>query len=479
MNQRLFKKCHTLKVDSIEIHSYLQESFFHCLGEALCVDEKKAFEKISVWSAMLLNRATQFDALPEIPLFPDHLYRSVLFTFMEEEINHNHIPPAHLIQIVKRADCLIHYASTFFVPSHFELLHDSPDEESKITLGELCDLMGALKEATILTITDKDDNIKYANDKFCQITKYSSEELIGQNHAQLLSSSFHNDIFFRDIRAAIKGGRVWKGDICNKAKDGSIYWVDTTIVPFLDSKGETYQHIAIQHDITEQKNTENMLHKTEQLSMVGELAAGIAHEIRNPLTTIRGFVQILDSFTGDRRFQYSKVILDEIDRINFIVSEFMVFAKPHTVHFSVCNMIAILKSVSHLMEPEAALKNVKITHDFSNCDIVIYGEKNQLTQVFMNMIKNSIDALPDGGQIKLSIKLRDNEALVTIQDNGLGMTEEQVNKIGEPFYTTKAGGNGLGLMVSYKIIDNHHGRIMVESELNKGTTFLISFPLLK
>ncbi|PTY90238.1 hypothetical protein B5V90_06480 [Heyndrickxia sporothermodurans] len=235
--------------------------------------------------------------------------------------------------------------------------------------------------------------------------------------------------------------------------------------------------MAIQHDITDQKETEEMLLKTEKLSMVGELAAGIAHEIRNPLTTIRGFVQILDHFSEDKKYLYSKTILSEIDRINLIVSEFMVFAKPHAVYFNECNVIDILNNALHLLGAEASLKNIEISMNFHPTNIYIYGEKNQLTQVFLNIIKNSIEAIPYGGLITISVTIKNNQVLTSIKDNGIGMTEEQVNKIGQPFYTTKDDGNGLGLMVSYKIIEKHKGRITIDSEPNKGTEFLISFPL--
>ena len=119
-----------------------------------------------------------------------------------------------------------------------------------------------------------------------------------------------------------------------------------------------------------------------------------------------------------------------------------------------------------------------ISQPFNHEEIYIHGEKNQLTQVFINIVKNALDALPNGGEIKFSYIIQDNEVTISVADNGIGMTEEQVKRIGEPFFTTKDKGNGLGLMVSYRIIHNHNGKIKVYSELNKGTTFLVTFPLL-
>jgi PAS domain S-box-containing protein len=483
LNQKVLEKQKSeLNILHIEIQSYIHKSFFHCLGDSIFHDEKTAYEKIKEW-AEILQEETDFSRIKIQPsLFPIHLYKSVILDLMEEEINSNNISPNILIQVLKKIDSFIHYASTFFSGNSNQKFSNNKNisvlsiEDNRITIQELTDLKNALKEATILTVTDNEDIIKYANEKFCHITKYSSEELVGQNHHNLLYSGHHDDEFFQEIRNAIKQGKVWKGEIKNKAKDGSYYWADTTIVPFLDRNGETYQHISIEHDITDQKIAEDMLHKTEKLSLVGELAAGIAHEIRNPLTTIRGFVQILDYFSEEKKLLYSKTILEEIDRINFIVSEFMVFAKPHAVNFNDCNILEIVKNVIHFLGAEAAMKDVEFIEDFHLDDIFIYGERNQLSQVFLNIIKNSIDALPKGGQIKILCKLYKNRVLVSIKDNGIGMTKAQVHKIGEPFYTTKEKGNGLGLMVSYKIIENHSGRIIVESELNKGTTFKITFP---
>lgn len=459
-----------------EIHS----AFFRCIGDSLVMNEHEAQERIREW----INRIKQAGIKLHPSNYLGHLYKSVILDLIEDDIIQNSISSHNLIKIIKKIDCLIYYASTFFSKENQQkqenedhyLTHASMDR--KITLQELKDLKRALNEATIFAITNKDDIITYANDKFCQITKYSLSEIIGQNHHDLLFSGYHEEEFFQNILDAIEHGRVWKGEICNKAKDGSLYWVDTTIVPYIDSNGETYQHISIQHDITEQKEAEEKILKTEKLSMVGELAAGIAHEIRNPLTTIRGFVQILDHFSEEKKFLYSKTILEEIDRINFIISEFMVFAKPHTVYFKECNIIELLKKVLHLLGAEAALKNVEISSKFQSEYIFIYGEKNQLTQVFLNMIKNSIEALPIGGKIHISITTKDNHALISIKDNGIGMTEDQLQKLGQPFYTTKDDGNGLGLMVSYKIIEKHKGRISVESKPEKGTQFTITFPLL-
>ena len=209
--------------------------------------------------------------------------------------------------------------------------------------------------------------------------------------------------------------------------------------------------------------------------MIGELAAGIAHEIRNPLTTIKGFIQL--NHEAEQTKKFSQIILEEIERINTIVSEFMVYARPHSVFFSECDAAGLMRDIIRFLEPEARLNNVWFTCAVPDEECWISGEKNQLKQVFMNIIKNAIEAMPSGGEVRISLESNGCHVRISIEDTGGGLTEEQVSRLGEPFYTTKTNGNGLGLMVSYKIIQNHEGTIAVNSQPGKGTAFNISLPV--
>ncbi|MBP0725468.1 PAS domain-containing protein [Bacillus sp. RG28] len=463
--------------------NYCWEKFFSYLGEALSGDYAVAYNSLIKWTDSYGQKAVQIEIPFEQFMNTFHLSRSILLEFLEEVVDSSHISAKTLLEVIKLTDPLIDQVGILFTNQYIKYSLNSKftlteNEDLKITLKELNALKIALNEATIFAVTDTNDNIIYANDRFCNISKYTKEELIGKNHHDISFSGYHSKEFFQNIWACIQQGLVWKGEIRNKAKDGTYYWVDTTIVPFVDHEGKTYQHISIQNDVTEQKRTEEMLIKSEKLSLVGELAAGIAHEIRNPLTTIKGFVQLLDQDSEDKKHLYTDTILNEIDRINFIVNEFMVLAKPHAVFFSKCNIVEIIKSLKYLLEAEAILKNVIIIDAYESDEMFLFGEKNQLKQVFLNLIKNAIEAMPFGGIITISITKTAQDILISIQDNGVGMSDEQVKRIGEPFYTTKETGNGLGLMMCYKIIRDHNGKMSVQSQLNKGTNFLITFPIL-
>ncbi|PLR75197.1 PAS domain-containing sensor histidine kinase [Bacillus sp. V3-13] len=469
-----------MKTSEIPAQQYLQEYIFNLVGDFLCHKNESIRTKIiPLVSSFPQNPDNKSASLEQCNKFIA-VSRSMILEFLEEEVDKCQLAANILIQIMKLAD---HFYQMFFNaitnPDDDSLsLSPCPLQESNddvnAALKELSDFKKALIEATIFSITDKDNYITYVNDQFCEISKFTKAELMGHNH-HILNSQFHSESFFNNLCGTIEKGETWKGEILNQAKDGTKFWVDTTIVPFVNKNGEIYQFFYIQYDITEKKETEETLRKAEQLSMVGDLAAGIAHEIRNPLTSIKGFVQLMNE--TDKGKVFTDIILEEIDRINFIVSEFMVFSKPHTYYLSECNVAETLLSVIKFLQPEALLKNVAINYKLPQSKVHIFGEKNQLKQVFLNIIKNAVEALPNGGEIFIGTEINKQKLSISIQDNGVGMSPEELKKIGKPFYTTKEKGNGLGLMVSYQIVQKHNGIITVQSVLGEGTIFMITFPL--
>jgi PAS domain S-box-containing protein len=350
------------------------------------------------------------------------------------------------------------------------------EEHLRESIKDNTDIRFALDQSTIVAFTDARGIITGVNDKFCEISKYSREEIMGKDHA-ILNSGHHSKLFFKELWKTIGEGKVWKGEIRNKAKDGTYYWVDTTIVPFLNENGNPYQYVAIRNDITERKKTEEVLHRQDKLAAVGQLAAGVAHEIRNPLTSMKGYAEFLTLDEKDpERLEFFNIILDEIERVNTIVEDFMVLAKPKMVELEEKNVVPVIKNVVSLLEFEARKKHVKLSFECPHEIIQIECDENRLKQVFLNFIKNGIEAMPNGGELHVKTMIHDNNVQISIQDTGVGIPKEKLKQIGEPFYTTKKNGNGLGLMVSFKIIENHNGKVFVESEPNKGTTFNILLP---
>ncbi|MFE4351533.1 PAS domain S-box protein [Peribacillus butanolivorans] len=351
------------------------------------------------------------------------------------------------------------------------------ESDLRVSIKELEDMYYAINQSSIVAITDEKGIIVDVNDKFSEVSGYKRSELIGHTH-QLVNSGYHSKEFFDDMWKTIQNRKVWNGEIRNRAKDGSYYWVDTTIVPFYTVEGKPFQFLALRYDITERKQTEEMLHRQDKLAAVGQLAAGVAHEIRNPLTSMKGYTEYLQLDEKDEnRLEYLGIIMDEINRVNEIVEEFLELSKPQSLILETKNIVPIIQNVLSLTEFDARKKNVILFFDCYHEEILIRCDENRFKQVLLNFVINGIEAMPDGGEIKVVTELKEEKVHISIIDTGVGMPPDQLRRIGEPFFTTKKSGNGLGLMISFKIIESHLGRVFVESEVNKGTVFNIVLPM--
>ncbi|MEC2308396.1 PAS domain-containing protein [Bacillus atrophaeus] len=239
--------------------------------------------------------------------------------------------------------------------------------------------------------------------------------------------------------------------------------------------GETAVQVILR-DISERKQTEELMLKSEKLSIAGQLAAGIAHEIRNPLTAIKGFLQLMKP-TMEGNDHYFDIVFSELSRIELILSELLMLAKPQQHAFKEhLNLKKLISEVTALLETQANLNGIFIKTAFQRDSIFINGDQNQLKQVFINLIKNAVESMPDGGTVEIDTTEDEHSVHVTIKDEGEGIPEKVLKRIGEPFLTTKEKGTGLGLMVTFNIIENHQGTIQVDSKPEKGTAFKISFP---
>ena len=366
------------------------------------------------------------------------------------------------------------------------------------SLKELADIKFALDQSTIVAITDQRGIINYVNDEFCRISKYSRDELLGQDH-RIINSGYHSKEFIRDLWTTIASGKVWKGELKNRASDKTIYWVDTTIVPFLDSEGKPYQYVAIRHDITKRKQAEDQirqhaaeLHRAAQLSLIGELAAGLAHEIKNPLAGIQGAVDILirRRDANDPEREALAGVRHQVERIDATVRALLDRARPRghkPAHTSLTEVTQRAVDLASAQLTGKATWNKRVQLEFERPieDIVLSADGAQIEDAVLNLIINAIEAIESEGQVRVTIRSAEDtsgeesadEAVIEISDNGRGIVEEDLARIFNPFFTKTEGGTGLGLPAVKRIARLHGGRIEVNSSPGAGSTFALHLPL--
>ncbi|EJR62468.1 hypothetical protein IIO_02399 [Bacillus cereus VD115] len=216
--------------------------------------------------------------------------------------------------------------------------------------------------------------------------------------------------------------------------------------------------------------------KMEKMEIVSQLAASISHEVRNPLTVVKGFTQLLKTpnLSPESRDEYIEHILEELNRAQEIIDDYLTFAKPAPEKLDHISIDQELNRAINMILPLCNMNTIHITKDFSKATIV--GNKQHFQQCFLNLIKNSIEAMPNGGTLNISSTISNNKVIIRIEDSGIGMSQEQINRFGEPYFSTKSKGTGLGTMVAVKIIETMHGNLKIQSTVSKGTALTITFP---
>ncbi len=326
----------------------------------------------------------------------------------------------------------------------------------------------------LIVVLDTNGIVKYASPSHKTILGFSPDVYEGK----LALNSVHPDDI-PNIQTQfvnmVSSRTPWSVELRCKHAKGDWVYVEACGTPVLDEKNEVEHLVVVARDISERKKAEEIIRKTEKLSVVGQLAAGVAHEIRNPLTSIKGLVQLQ---TEMEKPLYTDIILSEIRRLEDIVTDFLSLAKPQLLQMEKMNVKDLLDQVVRLFDAQALLKNVEIVQDHCFDVPFIHCDKNQIKQVFINILQNAVEAMPNGGVIKIQILQYNLDSIICrFLDQGMGISEERMKKIGEPFYSTKEKGTGLGLMVSQKIIQEHGGRINIESIVNKGSTVEVILPI--
>ncbi|MBB6452336.1 two-component system sporulation sensor kinase A [Salirhabdus euzebyi] len=255
-------------------------------------------------------------------------------------------------------------------------------------------------------------------------------------------------------------------------KDKKYIWVETRKKLVLYKKEKKI--IAITRDVDEQIQTEKMLMQSEKLALLGELSTGIVHEIKNPLTSIKGFLQLMKAGTINIK-DYLTILNSEIERIESIAGDILSFAKPQE-KLENLDITNIIDDVMLLMEVQASKKDIELQWNPVKRNMILSGDETQLKQVFINLIKNAIEATSNGGKVKVAVEEEVSSIHIQVIDNGEGIPADKLDEVGQSFFTTKEKGTGLGLMVTNKIVKNHHGKVLIDSEVGKGTTFTIQLP---
>ncbi len=332
----------------------------------------------------------------------------------------------------------------------------------------------ALDQAAIVATTDARGIITYVNDQFCQISKYSRDELIGQDH-RIINSGYHPKDFMRELWRTIAQGRVWRGELRNRAKDGTFYWVDTTIVPFLDNDGKPRQYLAIRSDITKRKVAESRLREQEALTQLGQLAAVVAHEVRNPLAGLRGSLQILESRLP-RDMREREIIgpmIQRIDGLSKTVEDILLFARPQPPRIRPLDVRTIISdAVASAKASAPDLCQVTVCGD----DVGVRADADMLRAVLLNLVLNACQA-SNGQPVEIQITAGQRRSHIEVRDRGPGIPDEVREKIFAPFFTTKSCGTGLGLPIVKRLMEAQGGTVGLSPREGGGTVAEIVLPL--
>jgi two-component system, sporulation sensor kinase A len=324
----------------------------------------------------------------------------------------------------------------------------------------------------LVSSLDIEGRITNINPSVQKITGYSTEQAKGKSYIEFVApSTLHKST--QALKKALKGKpQTFEGELVHRNGRKGIFQI--THVPIIVN-GSVVGIYAISKDITAKKKAEEYFRKNERISAIGQLAAGIAHEIRNPLTSLKGFMQLLEEKSDEK--EYYQIMLREMERLELITDEFLILAKPQAKKYSVKDIPSILEDFLPLVETQANLNNVKIITNIENHLLPICCDINQMKQVFLNVVKNAIESMTVGGEIFIDVKRKEDSIHISIEDQGCGIPPRRLKRIWEPFYSTKEKGTGLGLMIIFNIIKEHRGDIQIDSELGKGTTVKITLPV--
>ena len=334
-------------------------------------------------------------------------------------------------------------------------------------------------------ITDLQGKMVYVNPAFVEASGYSKEEIIGKN-PNIFSSGKHSKKFWMKMWNTIINGKVWVGEVENRKKSGEPFYTQLLISPILDHESKVTGFFGIHRDLSEKKLLEKQLIHTQKMESIGTLAAGVAHEVGNPLASISALVQVVQRSTSDE-FAKEKLelIKKQVTRISKIIRDLVDFSRPSNYELQLTDINQNIVEAVEIVKVGAKAKDILFDIDLNDKIPMLPLISDQIQQIFVNILLNAVDAISEKDNLhkinRISVKSEINEdnVIIIFSDSGKGIPEEYLSKVFEPFYTTKkeGKGTGLGLWVSYGIVKSFQGDIKVESTVKKGTTFTITLPI--
>lgn len=352
------------------------------------------------------------------------------------------------------------------------------------TIYELIQQKDTLDHHAIVSIADEYGTMVYVNDKFCEISGYSRDQLIGHNH-RILKSDMHPKEFYQELWSTITEGNVWHGKVCNQRKDGSHYWVESTISPFLDTSGKPYQYVSIRTEITQLLEAKIESEKASRAKSV--FMSSMSHELRTPMNAIIGFAQLLEMKLEGNELEYIKEVKKSgnhlLALINGILDLSNIEAGTFQPSLEKIDIETFLSESLLGVQDIAKNKNIKI-HQETEGDSTVYviADRLRLKQALLNYLTNAIKFNYDNGDVLVSIKWIDSsKCRILVKDSGPGLSKEQLSTIFNAFtkldeHVGLTEGSGIGLTITKRIIEIMNGKVGVESEEGFGSTFWIELP---
>jgi len=325
----------------------------------------------------------------------------------------------------------------------------------------------------VLGMWNKDGKLLYVSKSVKNILDLDPKKLIGTGWEQLISTE---DLIH--MKEELKKGATKNQYELNISNDvGKSVLFECTLERVFDEEKKQNYFVGIFKNVETAQQTKEEMIQSEKMSVAGQLAAGIAHEIRNPLTSLKGFLQLLQAGINQKEVYY-QIMSDELDKIETITSELLFISKPLTNKKEFESVQSMISDVMVLLNSQAHINNVKIVRKEAS-DYYIYCDRSQIKQVLINIIKNAIEATEESGTVTIQVRALNSKINIDVIDEGPGIPNEIIQKIGEPFFTTKEGGTGLGLMITKQILEQHQGELDIIKNSTKGSTFRIIIPKAK